>query len=525
MIVTNSFQIKGRDYEGAGAASSSLKETLKKLGVNPGDIRRAVISAYEAEMNVVVHARSGDMRFVLDADRLTVEISDEGPGIQDIEQAMIEGYSTAPSEARELGFGAGMGLPNIKNNSDKLDIRSTVGSGTRIRFIINLRCMAVAKAATSPLVIDRKSCKFCMQCVSTCPSKAIRIMKNGPQILSHLCIGCTSCIGVCSEKVFSPFPQPKFFSPPEPETVLVISSAFPAHFGAPNSSAFVRACMSLGFREVIFTRAWEKALCQAVLQHVDARPDIRPIFSPVCPAVVALIETRFPSLMEHLAPFVSPIEAVKSEIGNRPAVFVADCPSQYSALSGETGNSEKHRIITPSQLERIFPEPFRRADNPDIPSVSANRTAASFGEAILRTSGLDSVIRVLEQAENGLLWDIPAIELYACVDGCYGSSLYSGSSCVAEYRWKNSGNITEGAGRAVERDMPFSARQGMRLDEDLSRAINRLSEIEAISRMLPGRDCCACGAPSCESMAVDIVMGRSTIDSCAFLRKKGESRR
>ena len=132
-------EIRGGDFDQAGAASRLLKEQLKKIGVAPEILRRAVIAAYEAEMNVVIHAHRGVMKTALDDTQARVEVLDEGPGIADPELAMTEGYSTAGPPARQLGFGAGLGLPNIRKSVDRFTIESTVGQGTRLRFTIYLK--------------------------------------------------------------------------------------------------------------------------------------------------------------------------------------------------------------------------------------------------------------------------------------------------------------------------------------------------------------------------------------------------
>ena len=116
----------------AGHASSSLKKVLKQLNVDSGRIKRLVIALYEAEVNVVAHAYSGTIQVQIYPGEVEIRIEDEGPGIEDIEQAMQEGYSTASPEVREMGFGAGMGLPNIKRNSDSFHLESTPGKGTKL---------------------------------------------------------------------------------------------------------------------------------------------------------------------------------------------------------------------------------------------------------------------------------------------------------------------------------------------------------------------------------------------------------
>ncbi|HEY5528529.1 MAG TPA: ATP-binding protein, partial [Thermoleophilia bacterium] len=133
------YDIKSNDFEAAGAASSAIKEQLKRIGADAESIRRTMIAAYEAEMNVVIHARGGRLEASLCDSAIDVDVIDEGPGIPDIELAMKEGFSTASSEARALGFGAGLGLPNIKKSSDRLRVTSRVSEGTRVSFTVFLK--------------------------------------------------------------------------------------------------------------------------------------------------------------------------------------------------------------------------------------------------------------------------------------------------------------------------------------------------------------------------------------------------
>ncbi len=132
------FRIKGGDFINAGESSIKIRNILKDIGADPDIIRRVAIAAYEAEMNVVMYAERGLMKVIINAKNITLKVEDKGPGIADIELAMKPGYSTATEEVREMGFGAGMGLPNIKKNSDHFDIRSTLGKSTRLEMIFNL---------------------------------------------------------------------------------------------------------------------------------------------------------------------------------------------------------------------------------------------------------------------------------------------------------------------------------------------------------------------------------------------------
>jgi anti-sigma regulatory factor (Ser/Thr protein kinase) len=134
--IEGSFQIVGGDFTNAGAASGELKGALTRLGVAQDIVRRASIASFEAEMNVIIHALAGTLHYEINIGEIKVNITDMGPGIENIELAMQEGYSTAPEWVREMGWGAGMGLPNIKKNSDRLKIDSVVGEGTTLEITL-----------------------------------------------------------------------------------------------------------------------------------------------------------------------------------------------------------------------------------------------------------------------------------------------------------------------------------------------------------------------------------------------------
>lgn len=128
------FEVIGGDFLRAGQVSTQIKAILKEIGINHSIIRRIAICAYEAEINVVMYAQKGKISFSVNPREMQITVEDEGPGIEDIELAMREGYSTATSEMQEMGFGAGMGLPNIKKNADKFHISSVVGKGTKLQI-------------------------------------------------------------------------------------------------------------------------------------------------------------------------------------------------------------------------------------------------------------------------------------------------------------------------------------------------------------------------------------------------------
>ncbi len=131
------YKVYEADFVNAGAASSAIKKTLKQLNVSPQIVKRVVVALYEAEVNAIAHAYGGTIYADIEPDKIVLKVEDKGPGIPDIDWAMQEGNSTASPEVRNMGFGAGMGLPNIQKNVDKLNVQSTVGVGTTVEMEVN----------------------------------------------------------------------------------------------------------------------------------------------------------------------------------------------------------------------------------------------------------------------------------------------------------------------------------------------------------------------------------------------------
>ena len=137
-LMRERYEIQGGNFDTAGEISGEIKVILRDLGIDAASLRRVVVVAFEAEMNLVMYARRGTLTFILTDNEVNLEIQDEGPGIPDLELAFQEGYTTATDEMRELGFGFGMGLPNMKKNSDELKIETEVGKGTSVLARIRL---------------------------------------------------------------------------------------------------------------------------------------------------------------------------------------------------------------------------------------------------------------------------------------------------------------------------------------------------------------------------------------------------
>ena len=520
-MTTACYAIAGGDYAQAGSASSRVKDMLKKIGAEPDMVRRTMIAAYEAEMNVVIHARRGSLRVVLADGRLDVEVVDEGPGIRDVEQAMTEGFSTAPPEARALGFGAGMGLPNIRNSSDRFAIDSTVGQGTRVRFTVRFGAAAAVGSARHSVRIAGGLCRECLHCLRACATRALRVRGGAPRLLEHLCIDCAACIEACESGALTTDARTDPPGPPR-NALVVVPSAFLAQFGGGvPAERVVEALRELGYGAAITTAGWEAALRRAVADYARAETELSPVISPVCPAVANLIELRFPSLIPHVAPFLSPLEAARAELAGRDALFVAACPSQHTVLRSGPASSKVEVVAPAGLLAAVLPLVKSASGEAAAPWRSGAEAPPAGGPR--EVTGLRHVLRVLEDAENGLLADVGVVELYACDGGCFGSPLLREDPFVARRR-RERATIGGALRQAVRRRHPLTPRPGLRLDADMARAIEKLSRIDELVRRLPGKDCGVCGAPTCGALAEDIVLGRARETACVHLAGHKEER-
>lgn len=502
---TYSFPIRGKDFEHAGGATGRVKEMLKRIGADPPSVRRAMIAAYEAEMNVVIHADGGRMEVRLEPERLSVDVIDDGPGIPDVERAMAEGFSTAGPEARELGFGAGMGLPNIRRNTDRLTIHSRVGIGTRLSFSVDWRQVSATARADAPnsLLVREDRCKRCMACVRACPTQAIRIGAKGPEVLGHLCVDCAECIRACPSEALT-IQAADRIDPESRHGVLVAPAFLRAECNA-DRAEFAAIARTLGFVDAIDHEQWTDALRRVSADWLRRTGVDGPGVVPVCPAAVNLLAMRFPTILDRVAPYETPMSAAGAACLESVARFVVACPGQRTALGGE-GNG----------VEAFTPNAFRAACMAARPKGGGRTSSAvqKTAPASWVVCGAARVTRVFDAIERGQWPAGDLIEPYLCEGGCFGSPL---SALGADLSRRIAGDPTDTHSAGV---LPLAetriARPGRRLGETMGQALDRLRQIDRHARLLPGTNCGVCGAPTCEALAEDVALGRASVDACPW---------
>jgi anti-sigma regulatory factor (Ser/Thr protein kinase)/Fe-S-cluster-containing hydrogenase component 2 len=507
------YDIRCGDFTSAGAASRDLKQHLKRIGAESDAVRRAMIAAYEAEMNVVIHAQGGGrLEAAVSDGQLDVDVIDEGPGIPDVESAMREGWSTASAEARALGFGAGMGLPNILRNADRMSVSSASGAGTRVSFSVALRPGAADQGARpSSLGVDAELCTECRHCLVACPTAAIRVREARPDVLDHLCIDCTACIGACGPGALTMKDAPGALAGGD---VLVVPPALLAGFGEHPVHEVVKELRGLGYDEIVSVHRFEDDLRRALVDLAATGDGPAPLISPVCPAVVNLVEVKFPALLDHLAPLASPWEAAQLALDGRAVTFAVSCPSQRTALLTPPPRAPRAGVRAGPARAAVLPRLAARSQRTRGPVASAPRSCGA--DDLLMVTGVAHVLAVLEAVEDDRLPGVSIIEPYICDGGCFGTPLLAEDASVAAWRWGATGGDAPGGGSSQARTRPFHARPGIRLDADMAIAIRKLARLDAETRSLPGRDCGVCGAPTCAALAEDIIMERATRALCPY---------
>jgi Na+-translocating ferredoxin:NAD+ oxidoreductase RNF subunit RnfB len=408
------------------------------------------------------------------------------------------------------------------------------------------------------ILFDRERCQGRMACVHVCPTQAIRVRFRKAVLLRDRCIDCGECVRACPNKAVQPHTSSFRDFSEFRYTIALPSPVFYSQFGKDVSpSVILRALKKIGFNDAYDAACASESVSIAIQEYLDSVDSPRPLISPFCPAIVRLIQIRYPNLLDHLIPIESPMEIAareakhlamktlglkESEIG---VIYITPCPAKMLAIKNPP--RKKHSFVNgtiavseiyPSVLQAI-PEVMGSDGVDEIRGLGlgwpivGGQVACLKAEDCLSIGGLNDAVRIFEEIENGKLRDIQYIEVHSCPTACVGGSLTAENAYIAR------GHVL----RMIQRygGKPCQDREKIRtlyqknffslpgkippvpvqpLDTDVSKALQKLHDKQTLYERLPKIDCGACGSPTCTTFAEDVVKGEAQPDDCVFLAMK-----
>ncbi|MCL6638133.1 MAG: 4Fe-4S binding protein [Firmicutes bacterium] len=399
------------------------------------------------------------------------------------------------------------------------------------------------------VTLDEEKCKGCTNCIKRCPTEAIRVREGKARIIEDRCIDCGECIRVCPNHAKAALTDNlerlKDFK-------YNIALPAPSLYGQFNPDvmpgAVLTALTNLGFDDVFEVALAAEAVSRAVRDYIKANVHKKPLISSACPAVVRLMQVRFPALLEHVISLEAPMEVAARAAKRRKSretgltenqigtFFITPCPAKVTAVKqpfGETSSVDGTIAISSlygailKELENIEEKPgLQKASGSGIGWCRAGGENLAVGRgSLLAVDGIHNVISVLGEIERGGLNDIEYLEAQACTGGCIGGPLVVQNPFVARVRIRDlvtkhrrlkSPADVEELMDYVEFTGPLSPRPVLKLDDDIAVAITMMDHLERTVKELPGLDCGSCGSPNCRALAEDIVRGFANETYCIF---------
>lgn len=411
------------------------------------------------------------------------------------------------------------------------------------------------------VTLEEEKCKGCTNCIKHCPTEAIRVRNGKATIIKERCIDCGECIKVCPYHAKKAVTDPLSLVQEYPFKVALPAPTLYGQFGRGYSrDRILQGLLALGFDWVFEVSKAAEIISDATRQMMQSGNLKKPIISSACPAVVRLIQVRFPNLIPHLLKIESPMElaariAKNSIIRDRGIpekdigiFFISPCAAKVtsvkapyekkeSSVSGVLSMKDIH-IKLLEKMKKIPPEidsAFVSSGNDGVAwARSGGESYALRNEQYLAVHGIHHVINILEEIVEDRLEGVEFVEALSCTEGCLGGPLAVMNPFVARtnLKWQVENARQEDFSKEnVARNyqellwtQDVEYKPIMKLDEDMLKAMQKMQKMDEINDRLPGLDCGACGAPSCRALAEDIVRGLASETDCIFkLREKMSS--
>lgn len=401
------------------------------------------------------------------------------------------------------------------------------------------------------VTLDTEKCKGCVACMKRCPTEAIRVRNGKAKIHYEKCVGCGECVRICphhakkaSYDSFEIIKNPKF----KYRVALPAPSLYGQFENLENLNYIVEGLLRIGFDDVFEVARGAELISEMTRKMIDAGTLKKPVISTACPAVLELILIRFHDLKDNLLDLLTPAdisakiarETAAQKTGLKPeeigVFFISPCPAKVHALkSGLCLNKTTvDGVLSAAEVYFLLLEAMKGISEPrDLSEIGVFGLswAASGGEAAsllknkyLAADGIENVLNVLKELENGKLSGLDFIELNACVGGCVGGVLNIENPFVAKAKLRASRKylpISKNSLSQYGKDDAFfkweaapEVQDVMKLDENIDNAIKKLNRINKIMELLPLLDCGSCGAPSCRAFAEDVASGEAKLNDC-----------
>lgn len=410
--------------------------------------------------------------------------------------------------------------------------------------------------------VDSDKCIGCSHCMRVCPTQAIRIVNGTASIQPERCVDCGECYRVCPQRAIYAKDDGLASFQDNLYKIALVPSVFIGQFPSDYSAIEVlKAIKEIGFDEVFEVEQAVDFMKEAY-QVVGNENHVLPLISSYCPAVVRLIQVQYPSLTQHIMLVKAPhdiaalyLRKSKEKEGIDPEkifiYYITPCAAKIVAAHAPVGElkSPTDGTINMTEIYNRVSRILRDKKSPDLHKTFANMSPDSvnwslsgaekcyFAGRSLAIDGMDNVIEFLEKLESGHITDIDFLEMRACDQGCAGGILCPGNRFLTverlEQRQKKLQKLKERDNDRINNALmdykemlhtlsgvnPVYPRDGLLLDEDMEKALIKLQQIKRLMTYFPGFDCGACGAPSCRSLAEDIVKGKGSISHCVFVQR------